>query len=176
MPELPPLSLEASQAMVSAYVRVGQVAVLWSTLERQIDQTIWAVAGLNTEVGACITSHIQSLTYKINALTAIVALRGHSDLVVKLNKLRSEAEPLGKLRNEVIHTPISVDKHSGQVKRDLISTEKRKLTFSRLDPDAERESKIAMDITLLMDRMFSPTLLEIRDRMCGSPSTPPAAL
>ena len=55
---------------------IGAVAGHWSLLERSIDIAIWTIAETHSQIGACITSQIQSVRQKLIALEALVDLRG----------------------------------------------------------------------------------------------------
>lgn len=148
-PTPPPLT--SPNATTEAYFRVGQVASLWSLLERNVDELIWNLGDIQPAIGACITAQVQSLRYKMFALISICEHFGYQDFVKMLNKFLADAEPAMKARNRLVHTPIITDQD--QNAHRLVLSADRKLQMSVDATDEDAEIKLAFDISMLINRM-----------------------
>ena len=83
---------------------ISQVIACWSTLEYNIDMSIWHLAGVYPAVGACITSQIFTLDGRLKALLALLKLRKASDaLVSRVNKFSERVRKPLEIRNRITH-------------------------------------------------------------------------
>ena len=99
---------EAAKAILRpCFEVVGQIASAWSHVEQLIDDTIWSLAEVRHDRGACITSQLQSLYPRFRALSALVELRGAEKSLLKEIEATSNAGmALAKERNRAVHDPI----------------------------------------------------------------------
>jgi hypothetical protein len=116
------------EELKNLYALIGSIASGWSHVEQAVDVTLWSLTGLDSHVGACLTAQIQSLGYRLDALVALVALRGGSkDLLRDINRFRGEADELNRSRNRVIHDPITMAE--GEEPAAITITARKTLTF-----------------------------------------------
>lgn len=163
------------------YTGVGRVAVAWSFFETHVNMTIWELADIEQQMGACITAQIIPIMPRFRAMVAIVELRGGTKKMIgKLNSMSSEADALSRRRNRFIHDPAVADANGNPLRLEI--TADRKLEF-RLQPSALTEMRdLEHDITDLTNRFydlkteiigalqpFAPTHLERSDRIRLSP-------
>ncbi|MFY9656899.1 MAG: hypothetical protein WAK01_09975 [Methylocystis sp.] len=85
---------------------IAHVVTTWSNLEFGVNQTIWALADAPQAYGACITSQLTSLHSRLNALVALMRVRGCSDkLISRVNKFAEDVRGAQEKRNRIIHDP-----------------------------------------------------------------------
>ena len=102
------LPQEAIDASAIYYAQVGRIAHLWAMLEHMLDDMIWSLSNLDKDIGACITSQIYSVQYRIQAISAICRFKGASkETLDLLNSLDREARSLVVDRNIAVHNPIA---------------------------------------------------------------------
>ena len=83
---------------------VGHISSHWAGLEFLVDCTVWDLAKLPEQVGACITANFLSIYPKLKALAALSHLSGASDRTIKkLNRFRSELYQVSEKRNRAVH-------------------------------------------------------------------------
>ena len=82
---------------------IGKVAMEWSALENSVHRLAWCLAGLNANMGRCITQHLALGTILDSILAMSVELALPSERQKQLRELRSQCEPLRLRRNEVVH-------------------------------------------------------------------------
>lgn len=123
------------------YECIGRVAAAWAHLEHMADQEIWQLAGVRMEAGACITSHLQSLNRRLQALIALVRLRNGGDaLVGKLNKFVALTD---RLSNRAVHDPWLI---IGDGPGRFEVTANRKLVFQFQPETADRLKEVESEI------------------------------
>src|SRR5689334_6567243 len=59
-------SHEISYELCHLYALIGSIASTSSHIENSIDVTLWSLAGVDAQVGACFTAQIQSPLYRLN--------------------------------------------------------------------------------------------------------------
>ena len=85
---------------------IGRISMAWAFFELHVNLTIWELANVSQQRGACITSHIGSPGARFRALIALVQLRGGTEAHYRaLNKLSGTADALGRQRNRFVHDP-----------------------------------------------------------------------
>src|SRR5438552_15764506 len=84
-----------------AYNAVGRVASAWAMFEFRIEQAIWALAGIEDEIGACITAQVFSVPSLFKSYIALAKFSGLPERHLHhLNKMLSErVQPIGEKRN-----------------------------------------------------------------------------
>lgn len=121
--------------MTDYYTGVGRISMAWAYFELHVNLTIWELANVSQQFGACITSHIGNPSARFRALIALVQLRGGTDDHYKtLNSLGGTADGLGRQRNRLIHDPSS---------RETL-TDGTRGNFVRLEITADRTLKFGM--------------------------------
>jgi hypothetical protein len=85
---------------------IGRVIAAWAMVERDISDTICDVAGINREIGACITAQLNTVSGRLDALTALSKLLNASaGSIKKLNRFKERARILADRRNRIAHDP-----------------------------------------------------------------------
>lgn len=98
---------QAERVIEPYYVTIGKISSRWSMIEQQVDDAIWQLADVDPEKGACITSQIASVEYRLRSLISLVTLLGGSEeLIGKLNTFTRQANSHSAARNRIIHDPI----------------------------------------------------------------------
>jgi hypothetical protein len=88
------------------FAAIGRVAEAWASLELLIDAACWKLAGLEGDVGVCLTSQVSGHARKLDAYVALMRLRGADDAAIKqMNKLAEKARGIAEQRNRVVHDP-----------------------------------------------------------------------
>lgn len=85
---------------------IGKVASNWAALELLVSNALWQLAKIDDEPGACLTAQIGNIGRMLDALTALVRLRGGSEK--SLSKIAGFAEKtfgLSTKRNRIVHDP-----------------------------------------------------------------------
>lgn len=125
------LSLTAAQGAVNAtsfepmqgghpcYTLVGQIAAESARIERLLDNSIAAVAGLDHPISACITSQLSGTNPRFDALRKLLAWQGFNDFEVRLKKLKKSTGEDMVPRNAAVHDPWLIDSFSGEPHQQL---------------------------------------------------------
>lgn len=97
---------------------IGRAIRFWGHLEHVIDQTIWDLAAIEQQFGACITSQIGSIHPKTRALISLVRLRGgSSELCAALDKFQTSLHAPAEQRARLAHDPRFLNERTGDVVR-----------------------------------------------------------
>ncbi len=117
---------------------IGKVATEWALLEHYIDRTIWAVAGVSPEIGACLTSQFSSPRPRLAALSALCARRGlDQSIISSINAFAEKTRGLGGQRNRLLHDSWGMGKSSGTTYRlEVTADRKPVLEFKEVDMGA----------------------------------------
>jgi hypothetical protein len=108
--------------METHYAAVGKVTSNWAEFEHRIQWAIWNIAGLDNLTGACITAQIGSSGRLIDALIALLRLKGATgSSITSLNKFAEKVGEKQRQRNRIIHDPWSFKIPNGQAARDQLS-------------------------------------------------------
>lgn len=100
---MPAITLEAT---LPHYTAVGRVAATWAAFEHDVQLLIWGRAGVEQEIGACMTTQIGGSGRMLDALISLMELHGATD--DHLTAMRSFAEKVGRKqrrRNRIVHDP-----------------------------------------------------------------------
>lgn len=145
---------ETPEVLKHLYALIGSIASTWSHIEQSVDVTLWWLAGLEAEIGACLTAQIQSLGYRLDALVAIVELRrGSKELVKTINKFRGKADLLVRKRNRVAHDPIS--SNDGEEPAAITITAQKTLTYGFSFGKTEEYTKIKNEVAQLLSQYLA---------------------
>lgn len=140
-----------SADVMRLYALIGSIVSCWSHLKQQVDVTLWWLAVLDPRVGSCLTAQIQSLSYRMFALVAMLGVRDASqNLINEVNKFSSNAEKLALRRNRAIHDPISAAEDEDPVA--ITITARRKLVYGFFPGKIAEYEKTEEEITLLLKR------------------------
>ena len=83
---------------------IGRAAAEWGQFEHALNRTIWALAGTDERVTACITSQLMGAPNRCRAIVLIGKVLGITPKTIKpYNKLRSEAQDIGDERARLVH-------------------------------------------------------------------------
>lgn len=86
------------------FAAIGRVASAWSQFEYLLDASIWNLAKVDANAGACITSQLFGPARRLDAIVALAALNKTDDSTIsKLNKLAKRALDLADKRNRAVH-------------------------------------------------------------------------
>lgn len=82
---------------------IGAIAVRWTHLENAVQHMFWAVAGLDSRIGLCITQHMAFRSLCDAILTICHETPEYNARYSEFKELISEADSLRKERNDQIH-------------------------------------------------------------------------
>jgi hypothetical protein len=146
------------------YAAIGQVASNWAFFEQVVNGALWHLAQVEEKAGACLTAQIPGINRSLEALLALVQLRGGSKLSVsKLNKFVEATNSLVRKRNRIVHDPWEVDQKTFNPSRFEISAQKTLIFGNQVVPTQELKA-IADEIwehTVRFDNLMKEVLAEI---------------
>jgi hypothetical protein len=122
---------------------IGKVATGWSRIEHDLAVTIWRLAGLTNEVGACLTAQIPNSARLLDALISLARLKGIDEsMISKMIKFAERTYPLQERRNRVVHDVWTFDPPFVSSRWSVQA--KRKLSLEPVEvPTAELEELVA---------------------------------
>lgn len=139
--------------MADYFTSIGRIATAWAYFELHVNLSIWELANVSQQAGACITSHIGNPNARFRALIALVQLRGGTDSHYKvLNNLSGKADALSRQRNRLVHDPGSQKENEKGEKEGFFRfevTADRTLTFGMQQVNFEDISKLENQIKTL---------------------------
>jgi hypothetical protein len=119
------------------FALIGEVANEWAMLEFDVNETIWELANVEQQAGACITSCIGSMNQRTRALSALVGMRGgKKELLGEITKFINKIDGISRQRNRVVHDP----------------------WYIRNDTNEPHQLQITVDKTLEFDFIAVPTI------------------
>lgn len=65
------------------YAAIGKVALSWAAFEQMISYAIWTLADIDPSGGACITAQVINSDRLLNAVSALLHLKGATDKMLK---------------------------------------------------------------------------------------------
>ena len=128
---------------------------------------MWALSGTPHEIGTCVTAQMYTFDARMNALIALLNLKGANELAQKFNDFYEASRSGSSTRNRIVHNVWQSDDESGW---QLSVTAGKRLLFSAS----------AKDIQKLMDdhRAIEQTVVaffnlrdELRDLLPSLPGT-----
>jgi hypothetical protein len=104
---------------------IGWLALAWSEFEFHINDSIWELANVGREAGACMTAQLIGPGPRFRCLIALLNLHKVSGSLVKeFNSFSAEAESLGRQRNRYLHDPMVIDSITKKVHRMEITADR----------------------------------------------------
>jgi hypothetical protein len=147
------------------YTAIGRVASAWAMFELHINFTIWELANVQQQHGACITAQILAPVPRFKALVALFQLRGASETAIgKINGLAGTANDLANKRNRLVHDASFIVPATG-VFQQLRITADRKLDFGLVPVSIEEIDEIERRIR----KLIKDTGKAIQDAIDGLP-------
>lgn len=108
---------------------VGRAIAALPALEHEIDELIWQLAGIEADIGVCLTAQFGTVAARMESLISLARLREISELELKtLDKFMGHVVAAGHKRNRLAHDCWFHGMESGQHYR-LNKTAKRSLDF-----------------------------------------------
>jgi hypothetical protein len=151
------MSVENDEAftakMENHYAAVGKVASNWAAFEHRIQWAIWNIAGLDNLTGTCITTQIGNSARMIDAIIALLRLKGAAEeAITPLNKFAEKVGKKQRQRNRIVHDPWLFRIPSGEPARDELSANRD--VKSTLTPHSTKEVEaFAADIIALVTEL-----------------------
>jgi hypothetical protein len=146
------------------YAAIGKVAANWAALEALVNSSLWQLSKADDEAAACLTAQMIGITRSLDALLALVRLRGGTETMIsKINRFQNDTFEYMKKRNRIIHDPWSVNPSTLKISRLEISAQKRLiLGFQPMDKNEILEfvEKIARH-TDRFEEIMTPILSEL---------------
>jgi len=94
--------------MNAHYAAVGELASVWASFEHRIQWAVWNLASLDNLTGACITAQIGNSGRMIDAVIALLRLRGAPEAFIKpLLAFAEKVSRKQRRRNRIVHDPWS---------------------------------------------------------------------
>jgi hypothetical protein len=138
-------AMKNSKAEHNHYAAIGRVAAAWSYLEASVDTASIRLAGVDSDVGVCLTSQIAGIGRKLDAYIALSRLRKlPSELIDRLNKFSQKAAGLGEKRNRFVHD-IWFFNHPGPPER-LEATARKLLRFEYIPTKTDDIVRFAWEL------------------------------
>lgn len=154
------------------YKEIGKVAANWAVLELLVGSALWRIAQVNDYEGACLTAQIPNMARRIDALAALVKVRGGSKgIVTKINKFGEDTFGLNEQRNRIVHDPWYIDRVTGEIQRLEVSA-KRTLKFSYVAVSVN-EIQAVVDLIHNHINRWDDLAKEIFAELESSPEKPP---
>lgn len=154
---------EFNAKMEAHYAAVGKVASHWAGFEHRIQWAIWHLANLDNLTGACITVQIGNSARMIDAVIALLRLKGAPQkAITPLLKFAEKVAKKQRQRNRIVHDPWSFRIPSGEAYRNELSANKDVISTS-VHHSTEEVEKFSNDIVALvneLDAVLSVVLLQ----------------
>jgi hypothetical protein len=149
---------------------IGRVANEWAILESFVDIEIWQIVGSDNEACACITAHLQSLNRRLQALLALVRLRGGDEkLASALNRFIAKTDNLAKKRNRAVHDPW-VSREDRNYRLEVTAERRLIMQFNR--DSADRLESVRAEIETARNE-FDIICADLQSLHASSQRTPP---
>ncbi|WP_342361045.1 hypothetical protein [Terrarubrum flagellatum] len=83
---------------------IANIANRWAHLEFYINYSIWLLAGLDAQRGACLTSQMYTLQAKLSAMKSLLEFAdAPKELVTRVNKFAESIRGPQEMRNRALH-------------------------------------------------------------------------
>ena len=88
------------------FCAVGRVSVAWTRFESYLSETVRMLAGVDNELGECITAQIASFDRMLGALSALSEMRcpgtaNESSFMARLHRIQSLADRRNRVVNDL---------------------------------------------------------------------------
>ena len=152
--------------------KILQAISAYAHLEYEIDEMIWGLAGVEPEIGACLTAQFVAIVPRLDALVSLAHAQHVSDQHIrKLNKLRESIQALSPKRNRLAHDPWFFAHQTKKLYR-LEKTARAKLVHN-YTPVTEGELKAYEDEIIDVTSRFRDLRSEILQAFWSSPYRAP---
>jgi len=139
---------------------IGRVVAAWAMVERDISDTICDVAGINREIGACITAQINTVMGRLEALIALSKLlNAPAGSITKLNRFKERARVLADRRNRIAHDPWLQDIETSEHYRFEVTARSRLIYEPK--PETLEALKALEDEIRELDKRFLVIRVEV---------------
>jgi hypothetical protein len=91
------------------YALVGEISMLWSSVEEMLDSCIGVLADLDPELTACITAQMMGHIPRCLTIIALAHYRGLPDIEERADKLRHRLFEASEHRNRAIHDRVLLE-------------------------------------------------------------------
>jgi hypothetical protein len=151
------------------YALVGRVASEWSHLEHILDLTIWDLAGVKREAGACITSQIMGVGPRCKAIIALGFMNNVPDqpILKGFRELMSTSYGAADDRNRIVHDPWFLDQGSNQ------PGQFRRMPYQDFHYGVVDVSKKEIDETIEKIRKLQKKASDLREKILAAVRTSP---
>lgn len=103
---------------------LGHMSAIWASLELQVNMTIWELANIERQIGACLTTQLFSPAARFRVLNALVQVRGgEAQIIKKITSFAESAGGLARRRNSYIHDTWVIDETTLVVSRTHVTME-----------------------------------------------------
>jgi hypothetical protein len=125
------------------YTLVGQIAAEAARIERLLDNSIAAAAGLDPPISACITSQLSGTNPRFDALRKLLGWKGlGAEFDSKLKDMKKKTGEDMTPRNAAVHDPWLIDEETGAPHQQRAM---RKQQIYGLISNDERELGLTLD-------------------------------
>jgi hypothetical protein len=127
---------------------IASIASCWATLEFYVNNSIWIVAAVDSQTGACMTSQIYTLQGRLAALLSLLKLhKAPSNLISRVNKFAENIRGPQENRNRVVHDIWLMDNRNPGSMGRLETTAPKKLQFKVTDVPREELEAIYAELS-----------------------------
>jgi hypothetical protein len=84
--EPPPITIFGKELHDSHLTEIGRVTTTWALFESKVDTMIWDLAGVDSRLGACMTTQIGSIHGRFRALLSLLHEAQVPELLIKIAK------------------------------------------------------------------------------------------
>lgn len=152
--------------------KILQAISAYAHLEYEIDEMIWELAGVEPEIGACLTAQFVNIVPRLEALISLANAQHVSDRhIEKLGKMKGAITGLSGRRHRLAHDPWFYAHKTWKLYR-LEKTAKSKLVHSYM-PVTEDELKAYEDEIVGVTSRFRELRSEILQAFWSSPYRAP---
>jgi len=147
-------------------MEMGLIANSSAILELHANECIWALAGVQQGLGACITSQIFNTANRFKALAALMKLRRVDEpLIDEINKIIADFRDPSEKRNRALHDPWVVNREGGTGRVEVTANHKlvfevREIPIEELNRDRLEIENFTRRFLLFRNKIFAalPTL------------------
>jgi hypothetical protein len=128
------------------HMAIGRVSNQFALLEYYINRTIWRLAKVKPQLGACITAQIIPIAGRMDALeTLAVARKISKGTLADIRTFAGKAKNLSQKRNRILHDTWAIERRSKKTVR-LEVTAKTDPVYGFKQEDAKHVLSVANDI------------------------------
>lgn len=145
---------------------IGRLARTWGHLEHVVELTLWELADVHHQFGACITAQMGSIHPKLKAVAALARLRGGDAKLLKaIEAFQRPLYEIGEARARAVHDPRFRRELDGEIYRWQTTATPKEVVFgpqletvATLDTITQRIRKRIHEFTALRQRIQNELL------------------